>query len=190
MEKTTQTHENILPTSTMLQPWEYNCYAIILFLIGFFGFNFNLIALVLIWKNKLWTPMNIILINLLTSDFCVSFLGTPWTLFAAVYRGWPFGKGFCVAYGFLMAVSGESLRMRFMFSLRESHFISVGISSVSTLSVLAVERFCLVAFPLSRHLTRNAAFLIVISIWFYAILLTVPPLFGWGEYVSEAANIR
>lgn len=102
MEKTTRD----LP----LLPWEYNCYAAILFLIGFFGFNFNLVAMILICKNKLWTPMNIILVNLLASDFCVSFLGTPWSFFAAVYRGWAFGRTVCVAYGFLMAVSGKFAR--------------------------------------------------------------------------------
>lgn len=114
MEKTTQS----------LQPWEYNFYAMVLFLIAFFGFNFNLIALILICKNKLWTPMNIILMNLLVSDFCVSFLGTPWSFFAAIYRGWPFGDKLCIAYAFLMAISGELLRVNALLcSLRVSNFI-------------------------------------------------------------------
>lgn len=118
MEKTTQTLNNneLLAASSLLKPWDYNFYATALFLIAFFGFNFNLIALLLICKNKLWTPMNIILMNLLASDFCVSFLGTPWSFLAAVYRGWPFGHGLCISYAFLMAVSGELLRCVILFA--------------------------------------------------------------------------
>uniref|UniRef100_T1GU18 G-protein coupled receptors family 1 profile domain-containing protein n=1 Tax=Megaselia scalaris TaxID=36166 RepID=T1GU18_MEGSC len=153
----------------LMETWEYNLYAVLLFLIGFLGFNFNLISLTLICKNKLWSPINIIILNLLFSDFLVSFLGTPWTFFAAVYKGWPFGRNICIAYGFLMGVCG--------------------ISSITSLTVLAVERFCLIVFPLGKQLTTKVAVFGVMFIWTYSIVLTIPPIFGWGEYSNEAANI-
>lgn len=63
--------------------------------------------------------------------------------------------------------------------------------SITTLTVLAYERFCLVAYPFSsRQLNTRNAVISVVFIWIYAIILTTPPLFGWGAYVNEAANIR
>jgi hypothetical protein len=70
-----------------------------------------------------------------------------------------------------------------------SYFL--GITSITTLTVLAFERYLIIAQPLySNHLNfRNVTYLLV-SIWLYSLTLTTPPLLGWGEYVNEAANIR
>ncbi|CAH1371124.1 hypothetical protein MTP99_012611 [Tenebrio molitor] len=123
------------------------------------------------WKKKqLWTPLNIILFNLIFSDFLVSVLGNPWTFLSAVNYNWIFGKTGCVLYGFIMSL--------------------LGITSITTLTVLAFERYLIIAQPLySNHLNfRNVTYLLV-SIWLYSLTLTTPPLLGWGEYVNEAANI-
>jgi len=66
-----------------------------------------------------------------------------------------------------------------------------GISSISTLTVLSFERYVMISKPFSsHHLTLRCAYWLVLAIWSYSALLTVPPLFGWGEYSIEAANIR
>lgn len=66
-----------------------------------------------------------------------------------------------------------------------------GITSITTLTVLSYERYCLVSCPFSTsHLTGRGAKIAVAFIWLYSLALTSPPLFGWGKYVSEAANIR
>ncbi|CAH0686387.1 unnamed protein product [Spodoptera exigua] len=52
----------------------------------------------------LWTPLNIILFNLVFSDFSVSVLGNPFTLISALFHRWIFGKTMCVLYGFFMAL--------------------------------------------------------------------------------------
>ena len=51
--------------------------------------------------------MNIILSNLVCSDFSVSILGNPFTLISAVAHGWWFGDTVCVAYGFFMSLLGK-----------------------------------------------------------------------------------
>lgn len=49
----------------------------------------------------------------------------------------------------------------------------------------------MVSRPFRNHgLTRKSAVYLVIGIWTYSLILTTPPLFGWGNYVHEAANIR
>jgi len=56
---------------------------------------------------QLWTPLNVILFNLVCSDFSVSILGNPWTMTASIRMGWDFGQTLCVAYGFFMSLLGE-----------------------------------------------------------------------------------
>ncbi|XP_070507688.1 vertebrate ancient opsin-like [Chironomus tepperi] len=118
----------------------------------------------------MWTPMNIILLNLVCSDFSVSIIGNPFALVSAWHYQWIFGESLCIAYGFFMSL--------------------LGITSITTLTVLAYERYCLVSCPFSAtHLSTKGAKLSVCFIWIYSFLLTSPPLFGWGSYVPEAAAI-
>lgn len=185
------------PEEGLLMPeWGYTITAIILFLIGFFGFFFNLIVIVLMYKDiqvsvllivaspsshhphlldcpfrQLWTPINIILLNLVCSDFSVSILGNPFTFASAIYRRWIFGQSMCVFYGYFMSL--------------------LGITSITTLTVLSYERFCLVCRPLSTRQAHNHnSYWTVMFIWTYSILLTTPPIFGWGQYVVEVPNVR
>ncbi|XP_049769023.1 pinopsin-like [Schistocerca cancellata] len=121
-------------------------------------------------EAALWTPLNVILFNLVCSDFSVALLGNPLTLAAAVAHRWIFGRTMCVVYGFFMSL--------------------LGISSIATLTVLAFERYVMISRPFqARRLSRRGAALLVAAIWLYSLLLTAPPLLGWGDYVHEAANI-
>ncbi|XP_063364738.1 parapinopsin-like isoform X1 [Cydia amplana] len=156
----------------LLMPrWGYVASAFVLFLIGFFGFFLNLMVIVLMYKDRqLWTPLNIILFNLVCSDFSVSVLGNPFTLISSLFHRWIFGHTMCVLYGFFMAL--------------------LGIASITTLTVLSFERYMLVTRPFSsHHLSSKGAVVAIVFIWSYSLALTTPPLMGWGNYVNEAANI-
>ncbi|PSN43243.1 Pinopsin, partial [Blattella germanica] len=119
---------------------------------------------------QLWTPLNVILFNLVCSDFSVSVLGNPITLTAALYNHWIFGRTMCVIYGFFMSL--------------------LGISSITTLTVLAFERYVMISRPFqNRNLNNSGAIMLIVVIWVYSLCLTTPPLFGWGDYVNEAADI-
>ena len=74
----------------------------------------------------------------------------------------------------------------------KSHNIIVylGITSITTLTVLSYERYSLISCPIATHLTNGSAKVVIIMIWLYSFMVTGPPLFGWGDYVTEAANIR
>lgn len=112
-----------------------------------------------------------IILNLVLTDFLMSILGNPWTFMSAVNKKWIFGRIGCVLYGFTMSL--------------------LGITSITTLTVLAFERYLMIARPFRNNtLSFGRIKLTVALIWGYALALTVPPLFGWGEYVPEAANIR
>ncbi|CAH0686388.1 unnamed protein product [Spodoptera exigua] len=66
----------------------------------------------------------------------------------------------------------------------------VGITSITTLTVISFERYMMVTRPLNaNHLSSKGAILSIVFIWTYSLALTTPPLMGWGHYVNEAANI-
>lgn len=90
---------------------------------------------------------------------------------AAIYHRWIFGETVCICYGFFMGL--------------------LGIGSIGTLTVLSYERLCTVKYPFtSKQLNNRSAFVMVALIWAYSLAVVSPPLFGWGAYVNEAANIR
>ncbi|XP_029345430.1 rhodopsin-like [Acyrthosiphon pisum] len=145
--------------------------AIVLSIIGIVGFIFNTcVIFIMIRDTRLWTPQNVIIFNLATSDLAVSVLGNPVTLAAAITKGWIFGQTICVIYGFFMAL--------------------FGIASITTLTVLAYDRYLMIRYPFSSsRLTKETALYAIAGIWIYAFAVTGPPLFGWNRYVNESANI-
>ncbi|RZF32516.1 hypothetical protein LSTR_LSTR017694 [Laodelphax striatellus] len=81
-------------------------------------------------------------------------------------------------------------RGRSMFCNHCFCFTSTGISSITTLTVLSFERYLMISKPFrGKHLNHKGSGFLVVSIWLYSLALTTPPLFGWGEYINESANI-
>lgn len=67
----------------------------------------------------------------------------------------------------------------------------LGIASITTLTVLAYDRYLMIRYPFSStRLTKETALYAIAGIWMYAFAVTGPPLFGWNHYVNESANIR
>lgn len=132
-------------------------------------------------------------------DFCVATFGTPVTFIASIYREWIFGDQICVIYGFFMSVLGQywvhkKKQLRLGFSSHRHFLIFVhtidlfsGINSITSLSVLAIEWYITITSPLSKKINSTSA---IALIGLYSFAVTSPPLFGWGDYVHEAANIR
>ncbi|CAH0560928.1 unnamed protein product [Brassicogethes aeneus] len=165
------TYYDNIDNDLLLPKYGYIFAATVLSLIGFFGFTLNLMVIVLMIKEKLVSsPLNIILFNLVCSDFSVSIFGNPFTFASAVAHKWIWGKTMCHMYGFFMSL--------------------LGITSITTLTVLAFERYMIVCHAFSKYtLSNKRSVYTVLGIWIYSAILTVPPLFGWGKYVTESANI-
>ena len=60
-----------------------------------------------------------------------------------------------------------------------------------TLSVLAFQRFMMVTrdrqFPLS---TPISTILTLIFIWTYTLLVSIPPVLGWGTFSKNSLHVR
>ncbi|ODM99015.1 Pinopsin [Orchesella cincta] len=116
------------------------------------------------------TPMNMFLVNLSTADFITAFFGSPFPFLASIYGYWPFGETMCIIYAFGMSVGG--------------------ITSITTMMVLAFERYLMIARPFrAADLRLQHSLGIVSLIWFYSLTITLPPLFGWASYGPEGPYI-
>ncbi|XP_076172559.1 rhodopsin isoform X1 [Ptiloglossa arizonensis] len=144
--------------------------AIVLAFIGFFGFTMNLLVAVVIVKDAqtLWTPVNVILVNLVVGDFLVAALGNPVAMVSAITGGWYWGYKVCLWYAWFMS--------------------TLGFASIGNLTVMAVERWLLVARPM-KTLSIRKTLLLGSFVWVYALCLSVPPFLGWGSYGPEAGNV-
>ncbi|KAL2739246.1 pinopsin-like isoform X1 [Vespula maculifrons] len=135
--------------------------------IGFLGFTLNLIVAFIIVKDaqSLWTPVNVILFNMVVGDFMVAALGNPLAMISAITGGWYWGYNM---YAWFMS--------------------TLGFASIGNLTVMAVERWLLITRPMKALSIRHAMFL-AFAVWMYALSLSLPPLFGWGSYGPEAGNV-
>ncbi|XP_060813445.1 green-sensitive opsin-like isoform X1 [Bombus pascuorum] len=153
-----------------VSPMVYVAAAIALGFIGFFGFTMNLLVAIVIVKDAqiLWTPVNVILVNLVVGDFLVAAFGNPVAMVSAITGGWYWGYKMCLCYAWFMS--------------------TLGFASIGNLTVMAVERWLLVARPM-KALSIRYAITLGIFVWIYALCLSLPPLFGWGSYGPEAGNV-
>ncbi|XP_024873502.1 green-sensitive opsin-like [Temnothorax curvispinosus] len=72
------------------QTYIYTFAAVVLGFIGFFGFVLNLLIVITVVKNAnvLWTPTNVVLVNMVVGDFLVAALGNPFALTSAIAGSW------------------------------------------------------------------------------------------------------
>ncbi|XP_011859708.1 PREDICTED: rhodopsin-like isoform X2 [Vollenhovia emeryi] len=62
---------------------------------------------------------------------------------------------------------------------------TMGFANIGNLTVMAMERFLLVAYPMKRLSIRHA-YILAFLVWIYALSLSLPPFFNWGAYGLEA----
>ncbi|XP_043519454.1 pinopsin-like [Frieseomelitta varia] len=164
------TVDNVYGVEDQVSPVVYVSTATALGFIGFFGFTMNLLVAVVIIKDAetLWTPVNVILVNLIVGDFLVAAFGNPVAMISAITGGWYWGYKMCLWYAWFMS--------------------TLGFASIGNLTVMAVERWLLVVRPMKALSIRHAKIL-GFFVWIYALCLSLPPLFGWGSYSPEAGNV-
>ncbi|XP_014840122.1 PREDICTED: pinopsin-like [Poecilia mexicana] len=128
--------------------------------------NNSLTLLVFAKFRCLWTPINLILLNISLSDVLVCVFGTPFS-FAASLRGrWLIGEFGCKWYGFANSL--------------------FGIVSLVSLSVLSYERYNTVLRSSKVDVSDfRKAWLFIGGTWVYSLLWTLPPFLGWSSYGPE-----
>ncbi|XP_070818670.1 teleost multiple tissue opsin 3a [Chaetodon trifascialis] len=131
------------------------------------GILSNFLVLLIFAKFRcLWTPINLILLNISLSDILVCVFGTPFSFAASLHGRWLIGEHGCKWYGFANSL--------------------FGIVSLVSLSVLSYERYTTVLRSSEVDMSdfRKAWFCIAGS-WLYSLLWTFPPFLGWSSYGPE-----
>lgn len=119
---------------------------------------------------QLRSPFQLLIVNLVISDFVMIAFGAPWDLLAISQLGWKLGKMPCFIVGFIK-----------MFC---------GCSSLLILTVLSVQRCLYVWSPVSFSLHGYKTPSIMIAIcYLLSASFSIPPYFGWSEYVPEQCGL-
>uniref|UniRef100_UPI0037E7DC1E teleost multiple tissue opsin 3a n=1 Tax=Semicossyphus pulcher TaxID=241346 RepID=UPI0037E7DC1E len=134
------------------------------------GILSNVLALLVFAKfRSLWTPINLILLNISLSDILVCVFGTPFSFAASLQGRWLMGEYGCKWYGFANSL--------------------FGIVSLVSLSVLSYERYTTVLRCSKVDASDfRKSWLCVGGSWVYSLLWTLPPLLGWSSYGLEGSG--
>ncbi|XP_028314920.1 teleost multiple tissue opsin 3a [Gouania willdenowi] len=134
------------------------------------GILSNLLTLLIFAKFRcLWTPINLILLNISLSDVLVCVFGTPFSFAASLHGRWLIGEHGCKWYGFANSL--------------------FGIVSLVSLSVLSYERYTTVLHTSLVDISNfRKAWLCIGGSWLYSLFWTIPPLLGWSSYGPEGAG--
>lgn len=127
-----------------------------------------LVFLVFCKKPALLTISNRFILNLTICNSLNTIVIMPFMFVTMISEVWMFGYIWCKATGFIMN--------------------TIFAASTLTLVAISIDRYCAVATPLhyTMKITRKRALLMTISVWIVAVVLSVPPLFGWNEYVFQS----
>ena len=120
---------------------------------------------------QLRTPFNWLLVNLISSDFCMLLLGVPPEIVAAFEYGWTLGYYPCIAQGMAMVVTG--------------------MGTVYSLVMLSIQR-CIIVWQPIFYCTYGSKMTKIQSaiIWLMAAIIACPHLFRWNNIVPEKSGLR
>lgn len=123
----------------------------------------SIFFLVFYRQAKLRSFSNRFVLCLCTSHLLQSILVTPFTLITVINQSWIFGDVWCQING----VASLSLTM----------------ASVLSLLMIAIDRNYAVNSPLhySRTVTKSRTSILILSIWTFSLLSSIPPLCGIGR---------
>ncbi|KAL0281679.1 UNVERIFIED_CONTAM: hypothetical protein PYX00_002592 [Menopon gallinae] len=116
--------------------------------------------------KTLRTPSNLLVVNLAFSDFFMMFTMSPTMVINCYEETWVLGPFMCELYGMFGSL--------------------FGCGSIWTMTMIALDRYNVIVKGLSaKPMTVKTALLRILFIWFFALVWTLAPLFGWNRYVPE-----
>uniref|UniRef100_G3T4R9 Opsin-3 n=1 Tax=Loxodonta africana TaxID=9785 RepID=G3T4R9_LOXAF len=146
----------------------YERLALLVGSIGLLGVGNNLLVLVLYYKfQRLRTPTHLFLVNISLSDLLVSLFGVTFTFVSCLRNGWVWDTVGCVWDGFSSSL--------------------FGIASITTLTVLAYERYIRVVH--ARVINFSWAWRAITYIWLYSLAWSGAPLLGWNRYILDTHGL-
>lgn len=140
----------------------------VILLVGVTGMLGNALVIYVFCRSRtLRSPSNLLVVNLAAADFLMSLTQSPVFFVASLHRRWVFGEVACELYAFCGAL--------------------FGITSMMTLTTIAVDRCLAITRPLARlgGVSRGRMLTVLAGVWLYSLGWSLPPFFGWSAYVPE-----
>lgn len=123
-----------------------------IFILGVFG---NVLVCYVVFRNKaMQTVTNLFITNLALSDILLCILAVPFTPLYTFQGRWIFGTVLCHLVPYAQGCS-------------------VYISTL-TLTSIAIDRFFVIIYPFHPRMRLTTCILIIVSIWVFSLLVTLP----------------
>ncbi|XP_041805165.1 melanopsin-like [Chelmon rostratus] len=163
----THLQPHLFPTVDVPDHAHYIIGSVIL-LVGVTGMLGNALVIYVFCRSRtLRTPSNLLVVNLAAADFLMSLTQSPVFFVASLHHRWVFGEFACELYAFCGAL--------------------FGITSMMTLTAIAVDRCLVITQPLALlgTVSRGRVLGVLAGVWLYSLGWSLPPFFGWSAYVPE-----
>jgi len=147
-------------------------YEILVFIVAF-SWNLFLIIFICRRKKMLKEPPNIFFVNLAVADILATVVCMPFFIITVGAKSWTFGDNDCVRERFCNAVA---------------FFLSVFLLvSVYFLAAVAFDRFVAIVYnwQYKKLITIKRAWIAVILCWIASLLVSSPPIYGFGVFFFE-----
>ena len=126
------------------------------------------VLLVLVKNFSIKNVPNMLLFCLTMVNLAIGAINVPFALVTVATDEWLFGEVWCEISGFL------------------NQFLKS--TSNVMVTVIAIYRYQAIANTFSAQITYRGAKWITAFAWFYSLVFTIPPLFGWNSYQYSAAK--
>ncbi|XP_006820691.1 5-hydroxytryptamine receptor 1F-like [Saccoglossus kowalevskii] len=129
-----------------------------------------LVVLSVCLVRKLRTPANYLYVSLAVSDLSIAILVMPLALVKEISGTWMFGEEVC--------------------DMWIAFDVTICTSSILTLCMISVDRYLAITRPF-KYLTKRTPRLMAVmitTIWVASALISLPPIFGWGNGNVHADN--
>lgn len=145
----------------------YNPIVVIYCFIGMSAVFLNGSALVVFLRNThLLRRPNLILLSMTVCDLMVNVLATPVGAYANAKRWWTLDPSVCNYYGFMTTW--------------------LSLNSILHITALAAERWMTIKLKQPSSRSGRTLFIVLCGLWWFALIWSVLPLFGWSSYGPES----
>ncbi|KAL7022788.1 hypothetical protein ACKWTF_012386 [Chironomus riparius] len=150
-----------------MNPLWHSILGFTIFCLGIVSMVGNYVVISVFTSTKsLRTPSNLLVVNLAFSDFLMMFTMGPPMVMSCYHETWIYGPLACQLY----AAAGSLF----------------GCVSIWTMTMIAFDRYNVIVKGLSgKPMTKSDAMVRIAIIWFFALIWTGAPFFGWCRYVPE-----
>lgn len=133
----------------------------------------NAVICYVVFRNRrMWTEMNMFLVNLAIGDIAMALLSMTTPLKTAITRQWTYPpEGYvCQLNAFCSSV--------------------LICNTIFTHTAISVDRFFAVVKPMKKIMTRKKAFCSILSLWLLSVAVSLGPILGWGRNDYNASTLQ